>query len=90
MPRQTSKAKESTPQMKDKALPPATPNPPLSPLIQSLRRDWRWASISQFLWTFGQAAGLSSWDIEVREVDTGCVWVLWLIIKSIFLVFARL
>ncbi|KAH8090830.1 hypothetical protein HD553DRAFT_17843 [Filobasidium floriforme] len=69
MPRQTSKAKEFTPQTKDKALPPATPNPPLSPLIQSLRRDWRWASISQFLWTFGQAAGLSSWDIDLFEAD---------------------
>ena len=65
MPRRTTKDNSSTPQTLSKTLPPATPNPPLSPLIQILRRDWRWASISQFLWTFGQAAGLSTWDIDV-------------------------
>lgn len=62
MPRQT---KDSTPQLAVKNLPPALPNVAISPSIELLRRDWRWASISQFLFTFGQAAGLSTWDIDV-------------------------
>lgn len=43
--------------------------PSPSPLIQKLRQDWRWAGISQFLWTFSDAFGLVDWDIEALEAD---------------------
>lgn len=44
--------------------------PPLpSPIVQKLRQDWRWAGISQFLWTFSDAFGLIDWDIEALESD---------------------
>lgn len=42
--------------------------PPPSPLIITLRKDWRWAAISQFIWTFSDAFGLIDWDIEVSLV----------------------
>lgn len=45
-----------------------TAPPPLSPLIQRLRTDWRWAGISQFVWTFSDAFGLLDWDIEVSSL----------------------
>lgn len=50
--------------------PLATPIPPTppSPLVQRLRTDWRWAGISQFIWTFSDAFGLLDWDIEVSWV----------------------
>lgn len=41
--------------------------PTVSPLVQKLRTDWRWAGISQFLWTFSDAFGLVDWDIEVSH-----------------------
>lgn len=41
------------------------PPPPPSPLVQKLRQDYRWASISQFCWTFSDAFGLVDWDIDV-------------------------
>ncbi|KAK8865602.1 hypothetical protein IAR55_000746 [Kwoniella newhampshirensis] len=44
------------------------PSPP-SPIIQTLRKDWRWAAISQFMWTFSDAFGLVDWDIEALEAD---------------------
>ncbi|KAI9634429.1 uncharacterized protein MKK02DRAFT_7781, partial [Dioszegia hungarica] len=43
------------------------PPPPPSPLVQRLRTDWRWAGISQFIWTFSDAFGLLDWDIETLE-----------------------
>ncbi|WVQ65253.1 uncharacterized protein L199_003426 [Kwoniella botswanensis] len=46
-------------------LPPLPP----SPIIQTLRKDWRWAAISQFIWTFSDAFGLVDWDIEALEAD---------------------
>ncbi|WRT66001.1 uncharacterized protein IL334_002952 [Kwoniella shivajii] len=46
-------------------LPPVPP----SPIIQTLRKDWRWAAISQFVWTFSDAFGLVDWDIENLEAD---------------------
>ncbi|KAK4683745.1 hypothetical protein P7C73_g6483, partial [Tremellales sp. Uapishka_1] len=46
----------------------AAPLPP-SPLIQRLRKDWRWAAISQFLYMFSDAFGLVDWDIETLEDD---------------------
>jgi hypothetical protein len=46
-------------------LPPAVQPPPPSPIVSRLRQDYRWAAISQFLWTFGEAFGLLGWDIEV-------------------------
>ncbi|WWC88197.1 uncharacterized protein L201_003102 [Kwoniella dendrophila CBS 6074] len=49
----------------DQLLPPLPP----SPIIQLLRKDWRWASISQFIWTFSDAFGLVDWDIEALEAD---------------------
>lgn len=55
--------------MPRRVLPPAlsAPSPPLppSPLVQALRRDWRWAGISQFVYCFSDAFGLVDWDIEV-------------------------
>ncbi|WWC68318.1 uncharacterized protein I206_102243 [Kwoniella pini CBS 10737] len=45
------------------------PPPPPSPIIQTLRKDWRWAAISQFIWTFSDAFGLVDWDIEALEAD---------------------
>ncbi|WWC60648.1 uncharacterized protein I303_103222 [Kwoniella dejecticola CBS 10117] len=45
------------------------PPPPPSPIIQTLRKDWRWAAISQFMWTFSDAFGLVDWDIEALEAD---------------------
>ena len=48
---------------------PSLPPPPPSPLILKLRQDWRWAAISQFLWTFSDAFGLLDWDIEELEND---------------------
>ena len=44
---------------------PSTAPPQLSPIVQKLRTDWRWAAISQFLWTFSDAFGFVDWDIEV-------------------------
>jgi hypothetical protein len=49
----------------DKLLPP----PPPSPIVQALRKDWRWAGISQFLFTFSDAFGLVDWDIDTLEAD---------------------
>ncbi|ODO12102.1 hypothetical protein I350_00888 [Cryptococcus amylolentus CBS 6273] len=46
-------------------LPPPLP----SPIIQSLRKDWRWAAISQFVYTFSDAFGLLDWEIEALEND---------------------
>ncbi len=46
--------------------PPALPPAPPSEAVAQLRRDYRWAAISQFLFTFGEAFGLVDWDIEVR------------------------
>ncbi|WVQ96981.1 hypothetical protein IAU59_004090 [Kwoniella sp. CBS 9459] len=43
--------------------------PPPSPIVQTLRKDWRWAAISQFIWTFSDAFGLVDWDIERLESD---------------------
>ncbi|ORY23948.1 hypothetical protein BCR39DRAFT_548463 [Naematelia encephala] len=43
--------------------------PPISPLIQRLRTDWRWAGISQFIWMFSDAFGLVEWDIDALERD---------------------
>jgi hypothetical protein len=62
-----------TTKMPRRALPPTAvaaidtllPPPPPSPLIQKLRQDYRWASISQFCWTFSDAFGLVDWDIDV-------------------------
>ncbi|ORX35450.1 hypothetical protein BD324DRAFT_652578 [Kockovaella imperatae] len=48
---------------------PTAPPPPPSPIVQKLRTDWRWAAISQFLWTFSDAFGLVDWDIENLERD---------------------
>ncbi|WVQ85710.1 hypothetical protein IAT38_007876 [Cryptococcus sp. DSM 104549] len=45
------------------------PPPPPSPIILALRKDWRWAAISQFVWTFSDAFGLVDWDIETLEKD---------------------
>ncbi|WVQ71316.1 hypothetical protein IAR50_000844 [Cryptococcus sp. DSM 104548] len=45
------------------------PPPPPSPIIQSLRKNWRWAAISQFIYTFSDAFGLLDWDIEALEND---------------------
>ncbi|CAK9783526.1 hypothetical protein CC85DRAFT_194526 [Cutaneotrichosporon oleaginosum] len=45
------------------------PPPPPSPNVQRLRQDWRWAGISQFVWTFSDAFGLVDWDIETLEHD---------------------
>ncbi|WWD18222.1 hypothetical protein CI109_102672 [Kwoniella shandongensis] len=45
------------------------PPPPPSPIVQVLRKDWRWAAISQFMWTFSDAFGLVDWDIEALEAD---------------------
>ncbi|WVF70980.1 hypothetical protein IAT40_005776 [Kwoniella sp. CBS 6097] len=45
------------------------PPPPPSPIVQTLRKDWRWAAISQFIWTFSDAFGLVDWDIERLESD---------------------
>ena len=45
------------------------PPPPPSPIVQTLRKDWRWAGISQFLFTFSDAFGLVDWDIEALEAD---------------------
>lgn len=57
--------------MPRKVLPPTVvapgPAPPPSPLVQKLRQDWRWAGISQFIWTFADAFGLVEWDIEVSS-----------------------
>ncbi|RSH88163.1 uncharacterized protein EHS24_000691 [Apiotrichum porosum] len=59
--------------MPRKVLPPTVvapgPAPPPSPLVQKLRQDWRWAGISQFIWTFADAFGLVEWDIETLERD---------------------
>ncbi|AAW42093.1 hypothetical protein CNBC6970 [Cryptococcus deneoformans B-3501A] len=63
--------------MPRKALPPVAvapvdalrPPPPPSPIVQTLRKDWRWAAISQFIATFSDAFGLLDWDIEVLEKD---------------------
>ncbi|EIW72895.1 hypothetical protein TREMEDRAFT_59057 [Tremella mesenterica DSM 1558] len=46
-----------------------TPPSPPSPIVHKLRQDWRWAGISQFLWTFSDAFGLLDWDIEILEAD---------------------
>ncbi|KAJ9108690.1 hypothetical protein QFC21_000010 [Naganishia friedmannii] len=53
------------------SFPPAIPPAPVSPLIAQLRQDFRWASISQFMFTFGHAIGVDSheWDIESLEHD---------------------
>jgi hypothetical protein len=53
------------------AYPPAVPPPPVSPLIAQLRKDYRWASISQFLFSFGHALGVSDeeGDVEALEAD---------------------
>ncbi|WOO85751.1 Reticulocyte-binding protein 2 a [Vanrija pseudolonga] len=45
------------------------PPPPPSPLVTKLRQDWRWAGISQFMWTFADAFGIVDWDIEALEQD---------------------
>ncbi|WVR05567.1 hypothetical protein IAU60_002586 [Kwoniella sp. DSM 27419] len=45
------------------------PPPAPSPIVQALRKDWRWAAISQFVWTFSDAFGLIDWDIENLERD---------------------
>ncbi|KAL1405212.1 hypothetical protein Q8F55_008837 [Vanrija albida] len=53
-------------------LPPVVaslPPPPTSPLVTKLRQDWRWAGISQFIWTFADAFGIVDWDIEALERD---------------------
>ncbi|BEI82391.1 hypothetical protein CcaverHIS002_0302590 [Cutaneotrichosporon cavernicola] len=47
---------------------PLAPAPP-SPIVQRLRQDWRWAGISQFVWTFSDGFGLIDWDIEALEHD---------------------
>lgn len=52
--------------------PPAAPPPPPSQAVAQLRRDYRWAAISQFLFTFGEAFGLIDWDIEVRRCGRSC------------------
>lgn len=51
--------------------PPAVPPVPSSPLVAQLRRDFRWASISQFLCSFGYAIGVSDeeGDVEALEAD---------------------
>jgi hypothetical protein len=53
------------------AYPPAVPPAPVSPLVAQLRRDFRWASISQFLCSFGYAVGVSDdeGDVEALEAD---------------------
>ncbi|KAJ9104759.1 hypothetical protein QFC19_003900 [Naganishia cerealis] len=53
------------------SFPPATPPALVSPLVAQLRRDYRWASISQFMFTFGHAIGVENddWDIESLEQD---------------------
>ncbi|WVO13042.1 hypothetical protein L204_100651 [Cryptococcus depauperatus] len=40
-----------------------------SPIVQALRRDWRWAAVSQFILTFSDAFGLWDWDIQALERD---------------------
>ncbi|KAL7423616.1 hypothetical protein Q5752_001197 [Cryptotrichosporon argae] len=47
---------------------PVAPAPP-SPLVAALRRDWRWAAISQFTFTFADAFGRVDWDVEALEAD---------------------
>jgi hypothetical protein len=51
--------------------PPAIPPASASPLVAQLRRDFRWASISQFLCSFGYAVGVSDdeGDVEALEAD---------------------
>jgi hypothetical protein len=53
------------------SFPAAIPPAPVSPLVAQLRQDFRWASISQFMFTFGHAVGVDSneWDIESLEHD---------------------
>jgi hypothetical protein len=51
--------------------PPAVPPPPVSPVVAQLRKDFRWASISQFLFSFGHALGVSDeeGDVDALERD---------------------
>lgn len=53
------------------AYPPAVPPPPVSPVVAQLRKDYRWASISQFLFSFGHALGVSDeeGDVDALEGD---------------------
>ncbi|GMK58207.1 hypothetical protein CspeluHIS016_0502390 [Cutaneotrichosporon spelunceum] len=59
--------------MPRRGVPPAVASPLApalpSPIVQRLRQDWRWAGISQFVWTFSEAFGLVDWDIEALEHD---------------------
>jgi hypothetical protein len=76
MPRTTTKVKPVTPHSSPFAdLPLAIQPLPPSEIVASLRRDYRWAAISQFLWTFGEGVGLIDWDIEMleREFDSEAV-----------------
>lgn len=59
MPRSSALPEAVTP-VTDLVAPPAP-----SPIIAKLRTDWRWAAISQFIWTFSDAFNLPDWDIEV-------------------------
>lgn len=52
-----------------KPLPAALPNSPISDVVDKLRKDYRWAMISQFLFLFADAAGIDVWDIDVSIVS---------------------
>jgi hypothetical protein len=46
---------------------PALPPAPLPPLVERMRRNWRWAHISQFCTLWLQAIGGPEWDPEVSS-----------------------
>ncbi|CEH16602.1 Histone acetyltransferase SAGA/ADA, catalytic subunit PCAF/GCN5 and related proteins [Ceraceosorus bombacis] len=48
---------------------PLRQDPPISPIVAKLRRNWQFAAVCQFLFTFDEAFGMSGFETEALERD---------------------